>query len=124
MLALAARATFCLEPEGDSPFRKSLSDSIGFGCIPVLFSNLTELVAIVHAKNHDPAKVPAPEIMAYEVPAAVRKLYLEVLRLLGAAQSGEAPADWVDVPALLDQLGDRPVFSGAITQPRQHLAFS
>ena len=68
-------------------------------------NNLTELVAIVHAKNHDPAKVPAPEIMAYEVPAAVRKLYLEVLRLLGAAQSGEAPADWVDVPALLDQLG-------------------
>jgi len=68
-------------------------------------NNLTELVAIVHAKNHDPAKVPAPEILAYEVPAAVRKLYLEVLRLLGAARSGDAPADWVDVPALLDQLG-------------------
>lgn len=67
--------------------------------------NLTELVEIVHAMNHDPAKVPAPEILAYEVPAAVRKLYLEVLRLIGAAGSEEAPADWVDVPALLDQLG-------------------
>jgi hypothetical protein len=55
--------------------------------------------------NYDPAKVAPPQILAYEVPAAVRKLYLEVLRLIGAANSGEAPADWVDVPALLDQLG-------------------
>lgn len=68
-------------------------------------NNLTELVAIVHARNHDPAKVPAPEILAYEVPAAVRKLYLEVLRLVGAASKNESPAQWVDVPALLDQLG-------------------
>ena len=67
--------------------------------------NLTRLVARVHAMNYDPAKVAPPTILAYEVPAAVRKLYLEVLRLIGAANSGEAPADWVDVPALLDQLG-------------------
>jgi hypothetical protein len=67
--------------------------------------NLTRLVARVHAVNYDPAKVAPPTILAYEVPAAVRKLYLEVLRLIGAAKSGEAPADWVDVPALLDQLG-------------------
>jgi len=66
---------------------------------------LTELVATVHAVNHDPSRVPAPEVLAYEVPAAVRKLYLEVLRLIGAADREEAPADWVDVPALLDQLG-------------------
>lgn len=37
-----ARATFCLEPAGDTPGRKSLSDSITFGCIPVLFSELSD----------------------------------------------------------------------------------
>ncbi|HBP18001.1 MAG TPA: hypothetical protein DEA08_09435 [Planctomycetes bacterium] len=67
--------------------------------------NLTELVAIVHSANHDPSRVPPPEILAFEVPAAIRKLYLEVLRLVSASGREEAPADWVDVPALLDQLG-------------------
>jgi hypothetical protein len=38
-------SVFCLEPVGDSPWRKSLSDSIVFGCIPVLFSNETDDVA-------------------------------------------------------------------------------
>ena len=33
---------FCLEPIGDNPWRKSLSDSLVLGCIPVLFSNLTD----------------------------------------------------------------------------------
>lgn len=36
------RARFCLEPAGDDPWRKSLSDSIVFGCIPVLFSELSD----------------------------------------------------------------------------------
>jgi len=40
-----AKSIFCLEPAGDSPWRKSLSDSITFGCIPVLFSDLTDDVA-------------------------------------------------------------------------------
>jgi hypothetical protein len=40
-----SKAIFCLEPAGDSPWRKSLSDSITFGCIPVLFSELTDDVA-------------------------------------------------------------------------------
>ena len=40
-----AKAVFCLEPAGDSPWRKSLSDDITFGCIPVLFSDLTDDVA-------------------------------------------------------------------------------
>jgi hypothetical protein len=31
-----------LEPAGDSPWRKSIADSIVFGCIPVLFSTLTD----------------------------------------------------------------------------------
>ena len=33
---------FCLEPQGDSPFRKSLADSIGMGCIPILFHPMTD----------------------------------------------------------------------------------
>ena len=40
-----SKAVFCLEPAGDTPGRKSLSDSITFGCIPVLFSELTDDVA-------------------------------------------------------------------------------
>ena len=40
-----ANATFCLEPAGDSPYRKSLSDSIALGCIPVLFHSYTDAVA-------------------------------------------------------------------------------
>ncbi|HBP17400.1 MAG TPA: hypothetical protein DEA08_06370 [Planctomycetes bacterium] len=84
----------------DGMLREFIQDLATFAA-----SNLTELVATVHAMNHDPARVPAPEILAYEVPAAVRKLYLEVLRLIGAAGREEAPADWVDVPSLLDQLG-------------------
>ena len=66
---------------------------------------LTRLVTTVHRYNHSERRVSAPEVLAYEVPASVRKLYLEVLRLVSAAQREEAPADWVDVPALLDQLG-------------------
>eukprot|EP00873_Tetraselmis_striata_P011986 jgi/Tetstr1/432250/TSEL_002285.t1 len=37
-------AVFCLEPGGDSPYRKSLSDDIAMGCIPVVFSPYMELV--------------------------------------------------------------------------------
>ena len=44
-IALKARAVFCLEPVGDSPFRKSTTDSIVLGCIPVLFSSLTDEMA-------------------------------------------------------------------------------
>ena len=41
-----AKAVFCLEPAGDSPWRKSLADSITLGCIPVLFSDLTDDVRL------------------------------------------------------------------------------
>ena len=68
-------------------------------------TNLTRLARVVHGKNHDLRKVAPPEVLAYEVPASARKLYLEVLRVVSAANRGQAPADWVDVPALLDQLG-------------------
>ncbi|MCO5171146.1 MAG: hypothetical protein M9894_32990 [Planctomycetes bacterium] len=67
--------------------------------------NLTHLVRAVHAVNHDPDQVPAPEVLAYEIPASARKLYLEVLRLVSAARLEQPPAAWVDVPGLLDQLG-------------------
>ena len=44
-LVVKSDTTFCLEPGGDSPWRKSLSDSIAFGCVPVLFSDETDDVA-------------------------------------------------------------------------------
>lgn len=37
ILAEARNATFCLQPAGDSPSRKSVSDVIALGCIPVFF---------------------------------------------------------------------------------------
>ena len=46
--SLKAKARFCLEPGGDSPFRKSISDSMAMGCIPVVFSNITAEVAPWH----------------------------------------------------------------------------
>ena len=96
----------------DGMLREFIQDLATFAAV-----NLSELVAIVHAMNHDLARVPAPEILAYEVPAAVRKLYLEVLRLIGAANREEAPADWVDVPSLLDQLGV-PLRTAPVTEER------
>ena len=41
-LTVKSQSIFCLEPAGDSPYRKSIADSISFGCIPVLFSDLTD----------------------------------------------------------------------------------
>eukprot|EP00633_Aureoumbra_lagunensis_P008594 CAMPEP_0197324132 /NCGR_PEP_ID=MMETSP0891-20130614/70925_1 /TAXON_ID=44058 ORGANISM="Aureoumbra lagunensis, Strain CCMP1510" /NCGR_SAMPLE_ID=MMETSP0891 /ASSEMBLY_ACC=CAM_ASM_000534 /LENGTH=144 /DNA_ID=CAMNT_0042816893 /DNA_START=1178 /DNA_END=1609 /DNA_ORIENTATION=+ len=35
------RSVFCLQPGGDSPGRKSISDAITQGCIPVLFGNVS-----------------------------------------------------------------------------------
>ena len=33
---------FCLEPAGDSPYRKSLADSMAFGCVPIFFHPMTD----------------------------------------------------------------------------------
>merc|ERR550532_1793877 len=41
-LFLKKNAVFCLEPAGDSPSRRSIADSISFGCIPVFFSGATD----------------------------------------------------------------------------------
>ena len=60
-LSTKGRSIFCLEPAGDSPYRKSLSDSITYGCIPVLFSDLTDEVAPWHwRKWKDQGRVLVP----------------------------------------------------------------
>jgi hypothetical protein len=48
---LKGTAQFCLEPGGDSPWRKSISDSIAMGCIPVTFSEATSGVAPWHWRS-------------------------------------------------------------------------
>ena len=45
---LKGSSQFCLEPGGDSPWRKSISDSISLGCIPVTFSKATSDVSPWH----------------------------------------------------------------------------
>jgi hypothetical protein len=47
-ILIKEESVFCLEPGGDSPWRKSLSDSITFGCIPVLFSEDSDEVSPWH----------------------------------------------------------------------------
>ena len=37
-----SNTVFCFEPVGDSPWRRSLADSISMGCIPVIFSPRTD----------------------------------------------------------------------------------
>ena len=41
-------SVFCLEPLGDSPYRKSIWDSLSLGCIPVVFSLYSEITAPWH----------------------------------------------------------------------------
>ena len=42
LLILKASSVFCLEPAGDAPFRRSISDSVVLGCIPVIFNDATD----------------------------------------------------------------------------------
>lgn len=42
------RSIFCLEPMGDSPYRKSIWDSLAVGCIPVVFSLYAAITAPWH----------------------------------------------------------------------------
>ena len=37
-------ARFCLEPGGDSPYRRSFTDDLVLGCIPVIFGQLQDRV--------------------------------------------------------------------------------
>ena len=43
-----ANATFCLQPGGDSPYRKGLYDALLLGCIPVVLSLYNTRVAPMH----------------------------------------------------------------------------
>ena len=45
MHEVKSASVFCLEPAGDTPFRRSIADSIALGCIPVLFNNVSDLTA-------------------------------------------------------------------------------
>lgn len=47
-IAIKEQALFCLEPGGDSPYRKSVFDDLSSGCIPVVFSPYLQLVAPWH----------------------------------------------------------------------------
>ena len=44
IVSLMLNATFCLQPPGDSPSRKSIVDSIVLGCIPVLFAHFQPML--------------------------------------------------------------------------------
>lgn len=48
MFKAKQHTTFCLEPPGDSPYRKSTSESILAGCIPVLFSRQSATASPIH----------------------------------------------------------------------------
>lgn len=39
------KTVFCLEPAGDTPFRRSIADSMAMGCIPVLFNDVSDLTS-------------------------------------------------------------------------------
>lgn len=43
-----AASVFCIEPEGDSPDRKSIYDSLLLGCIPVVFSRRSFALSPLH----------------------------------------------------------------------------
>lgn len=66
--------------------------------------NLTKIVEIVHCVNHDPRLVPAPVVKGGDVPAAVRKTLLEVLKLAVQVRGGTALAA-LDVDRILDTIG-------------------
>lgn len=87
---------------GASRVLKDLFSLFVEGFVGFAAGELQALVDRVHAQNHDPRKVPPPEVGANEIPDKVQKLYLETLRLVGdAARLGER----VDVDGLLDHLG-------------------
>lgn len=46
--AVKAKSVFCLEPGGDSPWRKSLYESLVSGCLPIIFSVYNLHVSPMH----------------------------------------------------------------------------
>jgi hypothetical protein len=62
-LHMKRSAVFCLEPDGDSPWRKSYFDSINNGCIPVFFSATVDATCPWHwgpRSFHDNTRVLFP----------------------------------------------------------------
>ncbi|CAD7973941.1 unnamed protein product [Amoebophrya sp. A120] len=47
------KSTFCLQPEGDTPSRKGMLDSLALGCIPVLSSRKQHTLWRWHLGDHD-----------------------------------------------------------------------
>ena len=67
IVVVKQRAIFCLEPEGDNPFRKSIFDSITSGCIPVFFSHDTDSTSAWHwgtFRNESRVLLSASEFMS------------------------------------------------------------
>ncbi|KAJ8603271.1 hypothetical protein CTAYLR_006950, partial [Chrysophaeum taylorii] len=61
------RSVFCLEPMGDSPYRKSIWDSLAVGCIPVVFSLYAEITAPWHWGSwRNDSRVYIPEQLLFE----------------------------------------------------------
>ena len=58
------QATFCLEPSGDTFNRKSISDSVTLGCIPVLFNNWTDHLFRSWGIARHPRSSPGPPLCA------------------------------------------------------------
>jgi len=69
------RATFCLQPGGDSPYRKSVFDAALAGCIPVVFSQQLARVAPWQRGNF-------PEHFVVLNGAAVQRGEIDVMRTL------------------------------------------
>jgi len=69
------RATFCLQPGGDSPYRKSVFDAALAGCIPVVFSQQLARVAPWQRGNF-------PEHFVVLNGAAVQRGEIDVMRYL------------------------------------------
>ena len=69
------RATFCLQPGGDSPYRKSVFDAALAGCIPVVFSQQLARVAPWQRGNF-------PEHFVVLNGAAVQRGEIDVMQFL------------------------------------------
>lgn len=55
LFALKRRSVFCLEPPGDLWYRKSITDSLLAGCIPVLWAQRTAMTMGVHLPRVTPS---------------------------------------------------------------------
>ncbi|CAD7962684.1 unnamed protein product [Amoebophrya sp. A120] len=78
------RSTFCLQPEGDTPSRKGMLDSLALGCIPVLSSEKQQKLWRWHLGNYNwkDFSVLAPGSLL--APGSSSTTVVEFLRAIGA----------------------------------------